>query len=170
MENTSNKLSTSDKAIIYPGTFDPITNGHVDIIERAVRTFGKVIVAISLSKKKNTIFSLEKRKELAQQVLAHLPNVEICHFSSLLVDFARNKNVYLILRGLRAISDFEYEFQLAGLYRHLEPRIETVFLMPAAQNLYISSSMVREIASLGGNVSSLVPAPVQIALSDIYKS
>jgi len=163
------KPLTCQKTVIYPGTFDPITNGHIDIVERASRLFDKVIVAIALNNKKNTDFDIGKRQELARTALASLPNVEICCFSSLLVDLAQQKGVFVILRGLRAVSDFEHEFQLAGLYQQLEPRIETFFLMPAAKNLYISSSMVREIASLGGDVSSLVPSVVQMALRELYK-
>lgn len=164
------KTQSAQKTIIYPGTFDPITNGHIDIVERAARLFDKVIVAVATSSKKSTVFDVKKRQELANQALSGLVNVETCCFSNLLVDLARQKGVFVILRGLRAVSDFEHEFQLAGLYQQLEPRIETMFLMPAAQHLYISSSMVREIASLGGDVSSLVPPVVQMALQELYKS
>lgn len=154
------------KTIIYPGTFDPITNGHIDIVERATKLFDRVVVAIALSNKKNTTFNLEERLRMSQISLAHLTNVEICTFSCLLVDLAREKDAFLILRGLRAVSDFEYEFQLAGLYRQLEPRIETMFLMPAEKHLYISSSMVKEIAFLNGNIDDFVHPEVKLALNN----
>lgn len=148
------------KKIIYPGTFDPITNGHIDLVERAIKLFDQVIIAIAESTKKNTFFSLEKRVQMAQEVFAEYKNIEICSFSGLLVDFAKEKNIFTVLRGLRAISDFEYEFQLAGMNRILEKRIETVFLMPAEEYAFISASMVREIASLNGDVSKFVPSYV----------
>ena len=149
---------------IYPGTFDPITNGHSDLIQRATHLFDRVIVAVAGSSSKKTVFSTEQRVELAQEVLANLPNVEVCSFDSLLVDFVREQGASVILRGLRAVSDFEYEFQLASMNRHLNPEIETVFLTPAEQYSYISSSLVREIASLDGDVSPFVHAKVVAAL------
>jgi pantetheine-phosphate adenylyltransferase len=161
--STSSKHQ-SPKTIIYPGTFDPITYGHIDIIERASQLFDKVIVAISASHKKNTLFSLSERLDLATQALAHLSNIETTSFDGLLVDFARQQDAFVILRGMRAISDFEHEFQLVGLYKQLDPRIETLFLSPAPQYLYISASMVREIASLGGDVAQFAPPVIQKAL------
>lgn len=154
--------------VIYPGTFDPITNGHSDIVERAARLFDKVVLAIAASPKKAPAFSLEQRMDLARRVLAHLPNVEICGFDSLLIDFAHEQQAEVILRGLRAVADFEYEFQLANMNRAMSPDIETVFLTPAETYSYISSTLVREIASLGGDVSRFVHADVQQALKARY--
>lgn len=153
--------------ILYPGTFDPITNGHTDIIERASGIFDKVIVAIAANPQKSPAFSLEKRIALASEVLANLADVEVVGFSNLLTAFAQEKNANLLLRGLRAVSDFEYEFQLAGMNRKLAPEIETIFLTPAEQYTYISSTLVREIASLGGDVSPFVHPAVMKALRDL---
>ncbi|MCW9023576.1 MAG: pantetheine-phosphate adenylyltransferase [Gammaproteobacteria bacterium] len=149
---------------IYPGTFDPITNGHSDLIQRATHLFDQVIVAVAVSSNKNTVFPTEQRVALAQEVLAGLPNVEVCSFDNLLVDFVKARGAQVILRGLRAVSDFEYEFQLASMNRHLNPEIETVFLTPAEQYAYISSSLVREIAVLDGDVSPFVHTKVVAAL------
>lgn len=146
--------------IIYPGTFDPITKGHVDIIERALRLFDEVIVAVAANVKKDSSLSLDQRAKLVQQVLKKYDRVRVEKFSGLLIDFAREQNVFVTLRGLRAVSDFEYEFQLANTNRALDHRLETVFLTPAEQYAYISSSMVREIASLGGDISTFVPQEV----------
>ena len=150
--------------VVYPGTFDPITNGHTDLIERASRLFEKVIVAVAVSPDKGTAFPVETRVSLASEVLGHIENVEVCSFDNLLVDFVRQREAGTILRGLRAVSDFEYEFQLAGMNRHLAPEVETVFLTPAEQYAYISSSLVREIASLGGDVTPFVHRKVVAAL------
>ncbi|WP_455216673.1 pantetheine-phosphate adenylyltransferase [Kaarinaea lacus] len=141
---------------IYPGTFDPITRGHSDLVDRSARLFDKVIVALAASPGKTPVFSLEERIDLARSVLGHYPNVEVCGFDGLLVDFAHEKGANIIIRGLRAVSDFEYEFQLAGMNRKLAPDIETLFLTPAEQYSYISSSLVREVASLGGDISPFV--------------
>jgi pantetheine-phosphate adenylyltransferase len=149
---------------IYPGTFDPITNGHSDLISRAAALFDKVIVAVATSAGKGPRFSLEQRVDLARQVLANIGNVEIIAFDSLLVDVARQCQADVILRGLRAVSDFEYEFQLAGMNRRLAPEVETMFLTPAEKFAYISSSLVREIAALGGDVSEFVHPVVVEAL------
>jgi pantetheine-phosphate adenylyltransferase len=142
--------------IIYPGTFDPITRGHTDLVERSLHLFDKVIVAIAEDTKKKTIFPCAKRVELARKVLVEYPNVEVEPFSGLLVDFAKQKGATAILRGLRAVSDFEYEFQLAGINRHLNPEIETIFLTPSAEYTYVSSSIIREMASLGADISAFV--------------
>jgi pantetheine-phosphate adenylyltransferase len=150
--------------VVYPGTFDPITNGHADLVERASRMFEKVIVAVAVNPDKGNFFSVENRVSLARDVLAYIDNVEVCSFDNLLVDFMRQRQADIILRGLRAVSDFEYEFQLAGMNRHLAPDIETVFMTPAEQYAYISSSLVREIASLGGNVTPFVHRSVVAAL------
>lgn len=152
---------------IYPGTFDPITNGHTDIVERAAKLFDKVIVAIAENRYKSPRFNLNHRVALAQKVLSHLNNVEICGFNSLLVNFAQDRGANVILRGLRAVSDFEYEFQLAGMNRKIAPQIETIFLTPSEKYAYISSTLVREIASLNGDVSQFVHADVVTALKDL---
>ena len=150
---------------IYPGTFDPITNGHTDLIHRAAKLFDKVIVAVAASTGKKPRFTLAERVDLANQVLAGVNKVEIIEFDTLLVDFTRQCKADVILRGLRAVSDFEYEFQLAGMNRRLAPEVETMFLTPAEQFAYISSSLVKEIASLGGNVSEFVHPLVVEALN-----
>lgn len=144
------------KHVVYPGTFDPITNGHIDLVERACRLFDKVTVAIAASTKKNPLFTLEQRVEQVTKVLAHLDNVEICGFDILLADLVKQKQANGVLRGLRAVSDFEYEFQLANMNRALMPEMESLFLTPAEHLSYISSSLVREIASLGGDVTKFV--------------
>jgi len=149
---------------IYPGTFDPITNGHIDLVVRASTLFDRVIVAVAINPNKAPVFSLDERVDLASQTLASLNNVEICGFEGLLVDVAQQKSAHVILRGLRAVSDFEHEFQLAGMNRKMQPEIETLFLTPAEQFTYISSSLVREIASLGGDVSAFVAPCVVSAL------
>lgn len=146
---------------IYPGTFDPITNGHLDIIARAAKLFGRVIVAVAVNRDKAPLFSLEERVFLAKQVTEPFENVEVLGFDNLLVHCAKQVDAKVILRGLRAVSDFEYEFQLAGMNRRLSPELETMFLTPAEQYEFISSSMIREIAKLGGDVSSFVPEIVQ---------
>jgi len=150
--------------VIYPGTFDPITNGHSDLIERATRLFDRTIVAVAASSKKSPRFNLDERIALAQRVLADLNGVEVVGFDNLLADFARQQEVNVILRGLRAVSDFEYEFQLAGMNRKLAPEIETMFLTPAEEYTFISSSLVREVSSLGGDVSQFVHPMVDAAL------
>lgn len=149
---------------IYPGTFDPITHGHSDLVERAVRLFDHVIVAIAANPGKTPAFTLEERIAMARMALEGIDRVEVCGFDQLLVDFARARRARVIVRGLRAVSDFEYEFQLAGMNRRLSPDIETVYLMPAEQYTYISSSLVREIAALGGDISPFVHGYVKAAL------
>jgi len=147
--------------VIYPGTFDPITNGHLDIIGRAAKMFQRVIVAVAVNRDKRPLFSLDERVAMARDVTSEFTNVEVIGFHALLVDCAREFGAQVILRGLRAVSDFEYEFQLAGMNRQLSPELETVFLTPAERYAFISSSMIREIARLGGEVSSFVPETVQ---------
>lgn len=154
---------------VYPGTFDPITNGHSDLVQRAARIFDKVILAIATGGQdegKKPFFSAEERVSLAKDVLAGMANVEVIQFDGLLVDFVQKQNAEVILRGLRAVSDFEYEFQLASMNRHLNEKIETMFLTPAEQYSYISSSLVREIVVLGGDVSPFVHEKVAAALNN----
>jgi pantetheine-phosphate adenylyltransferase len=154
------------RTVVYPGTFDPITHGHSDLVARAARLFDRVIVAVAANPGKAPSFSLEERMELARAALTDVENVEILGFQGLLVDFARKQGARVILRGLRAVSDFEYELQLSSMNRRLAPDIETLYLMPAEQYSYISSSLVREIAALGGDVSSFVHPRVMAALHD----
>ncbi|MCC6171239.1 MAG: pantetheine-phosphate adenylyltransferase [Gammaproteobacteria bacterium] len=144
------------RSAVYPGTFDPITNGHTDLVRRAASIFNRVVVAIAANPNKAPMFPLEKRVELTRAVLADLPNVEVMGYSGLTVDFARRNELFVIVRGLRAVSDFEFEFQLANMSRHLSREIETVFMTPQEQFTFISSTLVREIAVLGGDVSEFV--------------
>ncbi|OOZ45201.1 pantetheine-phosphate adenylyltransferase [Solemya velum gill symbiont] len=153
---------------IYPGTFDPITNGHTDIVRRATRLFDKVVVAVALNTGKEPACTLDRRVELAKTVLAEFDSVEVKSFSGLLVDLAKTEGAEVILRGLRAVSDFEHEFQLAGMNRRLAPEIETMFLTPAERYTFTSSSLVRNVAAHGGDVSSLVHPVVEAALKDKY--
>lgn len=146
---------------IYPGTFDPVTDGHLDIIIRASKLFEQVIVAVAVNQEKTPLFSLEERVIMLEEVTSNLSNIGIVGFSNLLVDCAKENNAQVVLRGLRAVSDFEYEFQLAGMNRRLSQKLETMFLTPAEQYVFISSSMIREIAKLKGDVSSFVPKCVE---------
>lgn len=155
--------------IIYPGTFDPITNGHVDLIARASKLFSRVVVAIASNPQKKPLFALKERLELVKKCLVKYRNVEVCDFSGLLIDLSREKKINMILRGLRAISDFEYELQLASVNRMMDPEIETVFLTPSEKYAYVSASMAREVASLGGDVSFLVPRVVSSALEKKFR-
>ena len=141
---------------VYPGTFDPFTRGHEDLVRRASSIFTKLIVGVADSKNKRPIFTLDERIEIAKEVLSHYPNVEIAGFSGLLKDFAREHSARVIVRGLRAVSDFEYEFQMAGMNRYLLPDVETLFLTPSDQYQFISGTFVREIALMGGDVSKFV--------------
>jgi len=142
--------------VVYPGTFDPITNGHTDLVERAARMFDTVIVALAVNPDKGCAFPIETRVALARAVLSHIDNAEVCSFDNLLVDFMRQRQARVILRGLRAVSDFEYEFQMAGMNARLNSDVETVFLMASERNHFIASRLVKEIALLGGDVSSFV--------------
>jgi pantetheine-phosphate adenylyltransferase len=151
---------------IFPGTFDPITNGHLDLVNRAAALFDKVIVAIAANARKTPAFTLNERVELAKGVLNHISNVEVCGFNNLLADFARTKKAIVIIRGLRAVSDFEYEFQLANMNRKLAPELETIFLTPAEHYSFLSSSLVKEVASLGGDVSPFVHDSVSKKLKE----
>jgi pantetheine-phosphate adenylyltransferase len=153
------------RRVIYPGTFDPITNGHTDLVERACRQFDTVVVAIASSRRKGPLFTLEERVDLVKKVLAHVPNVEVVGFDILLVEFVKQQKAQAILRGLRAVSDFEYEFQLANMNRAIEPNIESLFLTPSDHLSYISSSLVKEIGSLGGDISKFVHPLVAEAMA-----
>ena len=157
------------KTVIYPGTFDPITNGHVDLVERAAKLFDRVVLGIAYSEKKQPLFDLQQRIQLCEQALSHLDNVEVHGFNKLLVDFVQAHNGNAVLRGLRAVSDFEYEFQMANMNRAMHADFETVFLTPAQHLSFISSTLVREIASMGGDVSAFVPTVVAEALNQRFK-
>lgn len=151
---------------IYPGTFDPVTNGHIDIIRRAARIFPELVVAVASNRSKRPFFPLDLRISLLKESLADIPGLEVVGFENLLIDFAREQQAGILLRGLRAVSDFEYEFQLAGMNRKLSKTIETLFLTPSEEVMFISSTLVREIAVLGGDVSQFVPKCVVNALKN----
>ncbi len=155
---------------VYPGTFDPLTRGHEDLVRRASTLFGSLILAVADSKAKRTFFTMEERVAMAREVLGELKNVEVVGFSGLLIDFVRQHGARVVLRGLRAVSDFEYEFQLAGMNRSLYPDFETMFLTPSEQHMFISATLVREIAALGGDVSKFVHPSVQVRLSKKVKA
>ncbi|CAA6813941.1 MAG: Phosphopantetheine adenylyltransferase (EC [uncultured Thiotrichaceae bacterium] len=153
---------------VYPGTFDPITNGHLDLVARASRLFDQVIVAVADNPNKKPLFEIDRRISLIEKTVAQHSNVQIVGFSTLLVDFMQEQKAHVILRGLRAVSDFEYEFQLASMNRRLAPDVESIFLTPAEQHAFISSSLVKEVAKLGGDVSEFVPELVHEALQSKY--
>ena len=154
---------------IYPGTFDPVTNGHIDLVERAAKLFGQVIVGVANSPSKKPRFTLQERVDLAVAVTKHLDNVTVVGFSGLLVDFAREYQATVLIRGLRAVSDFEYEFQLANMNRRLSPDLESVFLTPAEENSFISSTLVKEVALHRGDVSQFVHPVIESALLNVLK-
>ncbi len=151
---------------LYPGTFDPVTFGHLDLIRRGAKLFDKLIVAVAENQSKNPMFTFEERVDLVKQVTKSVDKVEVCGFSGLLADFARKKQVSVFLRGLRSVSDFEYEFQLAYMNRRLVPEIESLFLTPAEKYSFISSTLVREVSSLNGSISDFVPPEVEIAVKN----
>ena len=157
------------RTVIYPGSFDPFTNGHLDVVERAAKLFDRVIVAVAQNTDKQTLFTQAERKRQIATVLADLPNVEVTEFKGLLVEFAKAQKAQAIIRGLRAVSDFEFEFQLAVMNRKLEEEIETIFMMPREAYTFLSSKLVKEIAQLGGDVSAFVPANVEQALQGKLK-
>ncbi|MDF7809398.1 pantetheine-phosphate adenylyltransferase [Pontiellaceae bacterium B12219] len=157
-----------NEAAVCAGTFDPITMGHLDVIERASRIFPRVVIAVAASPGKNPLFSPEERVELVKKCTAHLSGIEVATFDGLLVDFAKEKGVHVIVRGLRAFSDFEYEFQMALMNRKLKSEIETLFLMPKQDYSYVSSSNVRTVASLGGDITQFVPPAVAEALKNRF--
>ena len=158
------------KRIIYPGTFDPITRGHIDLVERASKLFDTVVLAVANSEKKVPMFALKERMDLCAEALAHVPNIEVCSFTGLTVELAKAQNCNIILRGVRTVADYEYELQLANMNRSLAPGIETVFLTPGESLSYVSSSLLREIASMGGEVSRFVPDNVSKALNTRFPS
>ena len=153
---------------VYPGTFDPITNGHEDLIQRASRIFGEVVVGVAHSQSKRPFFSLDERVALARDVLQPYKNVRVLGFTGLLSEFVKQQEAGLILRGLRAVSDFEYEFQLASMNRKLNRDVETVFMMTSEESFYLSSRLVREVASFGGDITGIVPEPVRAALEQRF--
>ena len=152
------------RTVIYPGSFDPITNGHLDVIQRAAKLFDRVVVAIAKNESKNPLFTLTERRRLVKQTIGHLANVEADTFTGLLVDYVEKRSGQAIVRGLRAVSDFEFEFQLALMNRKLNERVETIFMMPKDTYTFLSSRIVKEIARLGGDVGTFVPPHVQAAL------
>ncbi|MBY0494159.1 MAG: pantetheine-phosphate adenylyltransferase [Cyanobacteria bacterium] len=162
-------MSTPKRVAIYPGSFDPLTSGHVDIIERGSRIFDSIIVAILVNVEKAPLFSESERVAIIREVFKDKPNVQVETFNGLLVDYAKRKQAHVIVRGLRAVSDFEYEFQMALMNRHLDPSLETVFMMPAEQYTYISSRLIKEVFTLGGEVTGLVPPLVEERLRDKAK-
>lgn len=154
---------------IYPGSFDPLTNGHLDVIQRAAKMFDRVVVAVAKNESKNPLFDLEERRELVQQAIRHLPNAEADTFEGLLVEYVEKRGAQTIIRGLRAVSDFEFEFQLALMNRKLNERVETIFMMPRDTYTFLSSRIIKEIARLGGDISAFVPENVRIALTEKMK-
>ena len=155
---------------VYPGTFDPLTRGHEDLVRRASRLFDNLVLGIADSRTKRTFFSLQERIEIAKEVLSDVKNLSVVGFTGLLTEFVRQQDARVVLRGLRAVSDFEYEFQLAGMNRALNPEFETVFLTPGEQHMFISATLVREIATLGGDVSKFVDPVVRAKLAAKVKS
>jgi pantetheine-phosphate adenylyltransferase len=151
---------------IYPGSFDPITNGHLDVVQRAAKLFDRVIVAVAKSESKSPLFTLDERVELVSAAIEHLPNVETDSFEGLLVEYVEGRRAQAVVRGLRAVSDFEFEFQLALMNRKLNERVETIFMMPKDTYTFLSSRIIKEIARLGGDVSQFVPAHVRAALGE----
>ena len=153
------------RTVIYPGSFDPLTNGHLDVIQRATKLFDKVIVAVARSESKRPLFTMEERVQMVEQAVRHMPHVEADAFEGLLIEYVERRSAQAVIRGLRAVSDFEFEFQLALMNRKLNERIETIFMMPKDTYTFLSSRIVKEIASLGGDVSEFVPAHVRTALA-----
>jgi pantetheine-phosphate adenylyltransferase len=163
-------MTLSQSVAVYPGTFDPITNGHLDVLQRALGIFDRVIVTIAPNIRKNPLFSTDERMQFIRDALPeHVPRLEFAVFEGLLVEFCRSRNAKVIVRGLRALADFEYEFQFAHMNRRLAPGVDTVFFMTDERNHYVSSSLVKEVASLGGDVNGLVPAAVVAALQQKYR-
>ena len=162
----SSSSAPAGRLAIFPGSFDPLTNGHVDIILRSAHLFERLVVAVLVNQDKQALFSARERVDMIRDVFREYPNVEADTFDGLLVDYARQRRASAIIRGLRAVSDFEYEFQMALMNRHLEPALETVFMMPAEQYTYLSSRLIKEVFQLGGDVRGLVPAPIERAMKE----
>jgi pantetheine-phosphate adenylyltransferase len=160
--------SAAVRSAIYPGSFDPLTNGHLSLIQRGLKMFDSLVVAIAVNPKKTPLFTVEERRQLILDALGNDPRVQVADFQGLLVDFAKQRGINVVLRGLRAVSDFEFEFQLANMNRRLAPELETVFMMTGEDYFYISSNIVREVASFGGNVEGTVPPNVLAALKARY--
>ncbi len=158
------------KIALYPGSFDPVTNGHINIIERAAKLFDEVVISVAINSAKKPLFTTEERVDLLKASLCHLPNIKVVSFDGLLVDYLKNNDLHFVIRGLRAISDFEYEFQIAHLNRRLHKEMDTVFMMTSEEYFYVSSSIVRELASYGGDIHGLVPPPVEAALKEKFKN
>ena len=167
---SSSKSSKLHTKILYPGTFDPITNGHVDLVIRAVKLFDEVIIAVALGHHKKPLFDFDERVDMVKTVFADLPQVSVVGFEGLLVDFMRIQGATAVLRGLRAMSDFEYEFQLANMNRELDENFEAVFLTPSQNYSFISSTMIREVAKLGGDITKFVPACVKQAFAQKFNT
>jgi pantetheine-phosphate adenylyltransferase len=157
------------KIALYPGSFDPITNGHLDIIERASKIFDRLVVAILVNTQKQTLFTVAERVDMIREVVRPWPHVEVDHFEGLLVDYARRRSVHTVIRGLRAVTDFEFEFQMALTNRQLDPEFESVFLMTSNSHAYLSATVVREVARFGGNVDLFVPPPVAQRLRSKFR-
>ncbi len=160
----------SERVAVYPGTFDPLTRGHEDLVRRSARIFDRLVLGVADSPGKRPLFSLAERLALAREVLADEPNVEVVGFSGLLIDFVREQGASVIVRGLRAVSDFEYEFQMAGMNRRLHPDVETLFLTPGEEHMFLSATMVREIGLLGGDVNTFVAPCVARRIHEIYQA
>jgi pantetheine-phosphate adenylyltransferase len=158
------------RTVIYPGSFDPLTNGHLDVVQRATKLFDRIVVAVAASESKHPLFTLEERAELVRKAVGHDPQVEVDSFEGLLIEYVARRNAQAVVRGLRAVSDFEFEFQLALMNRKLDERIETIFMMPKDTYTFLSSRIVKEISRLGGDVSAFVPAHVKAALKHKYSS
>ena len=156
------------KTAVYPGSFDPITNGHLDILERSAEIFDNLIIAVFVNPNKKPLFTVEERLEMIQEVTRHLPNVQVDSFQGLLGDYARQRSAKVIIRGLRAVSDFEYEFQMSLMNKKLNPNVETIFMSSSSKNIYISSTIIKEVSSMGGSISGLVPRVVENRLMEKF--
>jgi pantetheine-phosphate adenylyltransferase len=156
------------RTALYPGSFDPITNGHLDIVERSSEMFDNLVIAVFINPNKKPLFTVEERVDMIREVTRHLPNVQVDSFEGLLSDYARQRSAKVIIRGLRAVSDFEYEFQMALMNRKLNPNVETIFMSSSSKNIYISSTIIKEVSSLGGSISGLVPRVVENRLMEKF--